>query len=125
MHKPRLLLNELALARQLEEAVADSRFNEVVSLFPRLQESHFSGVGFSAYPEAAFAFDQISRPSDALRVLGLLEARLREDEQKGYGYLAPGRPPRDFLKRDFASFLARLRSEDVKKRIREIVSKLQ
>jgi hypothetical protein len=112
--------NELDVARQIERDVQDRDFEAAVERFPLLRASHFSGVGFSAYPDAAFAFDQAGDEPGALRVLDLLEGRLKDDAAKGHGYLAPGRPPRDFIRKDFESFSPMLKSQAVRERMQAI-----
>lgn len=104
---------ELGTARRLESLVAEGKYLEATSLFDPLTRSHTSGVGYSAYPEAAFAFDQTDNPDEALRVLRLLRDRIANDASKGYGYLAPGRAPRQFLRTDFDRLLPRVKSSKV------------
>jgi hypothetical protein len=115
-----VISEELPVARQLAELVERADYQEASKLFETLTKSHFSGVGYSAYPKAAFAFDQIDKPDEALRVLNLLADRLKQDEQKGYGYLAAGRPPRTFLKDDFNMLIPKVRSPEVKKKMEEL-----
>ena len=121
---PRKGSDELGVARYIESLVEQGKYKEASELFTELRESHFSGVGYSAYPELAFAFDQLTDVKDAMQVLELLQARMEEDARKGYGYLAPGRPPRGFLRRDFEKLLPSVKSPEVRARIEQMMAKL-
>lgn len=117
---PRTSDGELGISNELRSLVEQGDFQSAASKFPNLRESHFSGVGYHAYPSAAFAFDQIGQSSEALNVLNLLEERLTQDAAAGRGYLAPGRPPRKFLSEDFGTFIPRVKDPQVKSRMEHI-----
>lgn len=116
--------NELEIARRIEGLVKEKKYSEAADSFSDLRKAHFSGVGYSAYPEAAVAFSKLGDIEGALRVLDFLSARLAEDTAKGRGYLAPGRPPRRFLRDDFKRLRSEVADPAVRKRIAEIESEL-
>jgi hypothetical protein len=113
--------NELQIAHDMAQQVDSGDYSGAVKSFDELRKSHFSGVGFSEYPKAVFAYDQLSNEQGALHVLDLLEARLKQDTEKGYGYLAPGRPPRAFLREAFDKMLPSMKSAKVRERIEALV----
>jgi hypothetical protein len=116
--------DELGLARQLEGLVQSGEYEAAKRLFSALRESHSSGVGYSAYPEAVFAFEQSGDAEGANQVLNLLRSRMDDDQAKGHGYLAPGRPPRGFLREDLTSLIPRMSNPQVKTAAQALVAAL-
>jgi small-conductance mechanosensitive channel len=94
--------NELQIARDIEEAVQSGDYSGAAAKFEALRGSHFSGVGYSAYPDVALALDRTGDPDRSLQALESLQEQLREDAAKGSGYLAPGRPARAWVKTELA-----------------------
>ena len=115
--------SELAIARELERLVEEGEYQQAIKLFEPLYASHKSGVGYAAYPEAAFAFDRLAMPNEAVRVLDLLHDRIMEDTRRGYGYLAHDRAPREALRADCEKLRPRF-SQTARERVDAIVSLL-
>lgn len=117
--------DELSIARKIELHVRSSEYREASQLFADLQKSHFSGVGYSAYPDLVFAFDQVGENARAREVLNALNARVAQDRAMGRGYLAPGRPPIQFLLRDFETYTPRLKNSELRESCKQLVVTLQ
>lgn len=119
------LNDELTIARSIEAHVRAGEYRQASDSFDALRRSHFSGVGFSAYPELVLAFDQIGADARAMEVLQALEAKVAQDKANGRGYLTPGRPPIKFLLRDFDAYIPLLNNSELRGRCNEVVANLQ
>ncbi len=115
---------ELPRMRQLTGLVDEGDYAGAVALFPKLKASHRSGVGFSAYPAAAFAFDQTGDEAGGLAVLDALEARLNRDETRGSGYLTFGRHPRGPMRVALRAFGGKAKSEKIRERAMQLAERL-
>jgi tetratricopeptide (TPR) repeat protein len=80
--------NTIALMGYIQEQVLRGNYEEATKYFQRLQKANDSGVGYSAYPDVAFAFERTGKSEQAKAVLTELGNRIAQDIAQGYGYLS-------------------------------------
>ena len=80
--------NTYALSRKLQQLTEEQKFAEATDLLPRLRSANTSGVGYTAYPFAIYAYLKQGEREVAQKLYQELEKAIREDIANGYGYLS-------------------------------------
>jgi tetratricopeptide (TPR) repeat protein len=97
--------NELAVAKWISGCVKNGKYQEAVDYYPQLLALRFSGVGYSAYPDVALAFDRLGQSKRSIEILDELHDAIAEAFAKGSGFLCHAgalRPIEELLQRNYA-----------------------
>lgn len=80
--------NVIPVMYYIEQNVLIGKDSEAVAYFPDLRRTNKSGVGYSAYPDVALAYERLGKNREAIEAITELKNSIAQDIAQGYGYLS-------------------------------------